>query len=153
MGSPAAAMLVDGLDLDVGVALRMILTLVNPTDVFVGYYLYFNGDYVDAHYWRQFVAADDEARTSGRRNDPRLTGLDPGESALVTATLMRGPDGLVRATVSVNRGAPAEVLTLEHKIVWTVPENVTRLAVKADAPVGIGPGSRIVLFNTGYHLG
>ena len=144
-----AAMHVDGLDLDVGVALRMILTLVNPTDEFVGYYLYFNGDYVNDHYWCQFLRADDEAVTSGRRNDPGLIGLDPGESALVTATLARCPDGLVRATVSGNRGDPAEVIFIDNKIVWTVPENVTRIAVKADAPVGMGPGSTLVVHDTG----
>ncbi len=147
LGAPARTIAAEGLSLDATGALRMILTLVNPTDAFVGYYLNFNDDLLNANYWRQFVAADDEARTSGRRNDPRLTGLDPGESAIIDIILARGPDGLARATVSVNRGAPAEVLTLEHKIVWTIVEDVTSIEVNADADGGIGPGSTLILYD------
>ena len=149
MEAPGKLMAVDGLDLSAEGPYHALITLVNPTDSFVGYYLCFNDDLLNAHYWRQFTAADDEARTSGRRNDPRLTGLDPGEGALISVNLARSPDGLARATVAVNRGAPAEVITLEHKIVWTVPENVTSIEVNADADGGIGPGSAIVVHDTG----
>jgi len=149
MEASGKIMAVDGLDLDAEGPYHVLITLVNPTEDFVGYYLCFNDDLLNAHYWRQFTAADDETVTSGRRNDPRLTGLDPGDSALISVNLARCPDGLVRAIVTVNRGAPAEVLSLAHKIVWTVPENVTSIEVNADADGGIGPGSAIVVHDTG----
>ena len=147
--TPETDIAVEGLDLDAVWAYRIIIILVNPTEEFVGYYLYFNGDHVDTAYWRQFIAADDEMRTSGRRNDSRLIGIEPGQSALVEGILARCPDGLVRASVSVNRGAPAEVLAIAHKIVWAVPANVTKVEVEADVEGGVGAGSRLILMNTG----
>ncbi len=149
LATAGAVLSVEDLNLDAEGPYRLIMTLVNPTEDFVGYYLFFNGDREEAHYWRQFVADADEVRTSGRRNDPRLIGLDPGETALVEGTLARGPDGLVRCSVSVNRGAPAEIISITHKIAWAVSKNVTKVEAVADVEAGIGPGSTLIIHDTG----
>ena len=147
--TPGTVLSVEGLDLAAEGPYKMIVTLVNPTDGPCHYALYFNGDREDTHYWRQYLAAEGETIWQGRDNDPLLIEVNPGESALVEAVLARGPDGVVRCTVTANYRAPDAIRLFTMVMAWTVPENVTSIAVEASVEDGMGPGSALVVHDTG----
>ncbi|TKJ25398.1 MAG: hypothetical protein CEE41_04290 [Hadesarchaea archaeon B3_Hades] len=149
LASAETEMAVEGLDLDADGAIQMIITLVNPTEEVVFYDIYFNGDREASHYWHGYTVVKDGELTAGSVEGSRFAPLEPGESALTTATLVRGPDGIVRWDAAISRGAPPDVVMLTSGMVWTVPENVTKVEVVAGVEGGIGAGSQLILMNTG----
>jgi len=139
----------DGLDLDAAKVYKLFAMFVNPLAVYCSYGMFFNDDYTDANYRRQYIMGDGATLSSGRISNPHINGCSAGYFNCTELSIMRVQGKSPKVITGWTYYDAATLRAVFQTIQWLTAANVTKITIRAYETNGIGVGSKFILFKVG----
>lgn len=136
-----------GMDTSTDKWLLLLAILKNAAAVTTNYFMYFAGDYTDAHYRSEYAEGAGTTCTVSGTATPNFAGLLAGRCMITRADITQDVDNKTRVITQSNRyNIGTEFSVLNRVIGRDVAESFTTMRIHADQALGIGAGSKFYLY-------
>lgn len=140
---------IDFIDLDssVDVGYLFLIKIKNPTVGVANYFVYINGDYVDANYRSEYIEGTGVVCTVSGTATPNFAGLSAGRCMNTRMEVMPDVDNKPRYVSHSNRyNINAELSVLLRNGGYNVVGDINTIRIHSDVAQGIGTGSIFYLY-------
>ncbi|MBA7633551.1 hypothetical protein ES703_41119 [subsurface metagenome] len=125
---------------------QFYLMVHNPTGSTTEYRLFFNGDYVIANYYAQWIKVVGGVRSSARINKPNVEILSAGLSSIVFGTIMVDAADYARFHGINCRKITTALELIEYGICKnSTVANITSLRIASTIANGLSAGTRLII--------